>query len=122
MESKLYVGNLSYSTTEEGLRALFAEAGTVTSVEIIKDRMTGQSKGFAFVQMSTAGEAEAAIQKFNGYKLDNRELRVNIARPKEEGGRGGFGGGSRRPGQGGGFGRGTGSRDDRHSGGGQRRY
>ncbi|HNS63565.1 MAG TPA: RNA-binding protein [Anaerolineaceae bacterium] len=121
MESKLYVGNLSYSTTEEGLRQLFAQAGTVTSVEIIKDRMTGQSKGFAFVEMSSASEAEAAIQKFNGYSLDNRELRVNVARPKEEGGRGGFGG-PRRPGSGGGFGRGTGGRDDRRGGGGQRRY
>ena len=93
MESKLYVGNLSYGTTEDGLRDLFAQAGAVTSVDLIKDRMTGNSKGFAFVQMGSQADAENAIRMFNGYKLDNRELKVNIARPKEEGGRGGSGGG-----------------------------
>jgi RNA recognition motif-containing protein len=97
MESKLYVGNLSFSTTEEELRTLFAQAGTVTSVALIKDRDTGSSKGFAFVEMSTQSEAEAAIKKFNGFSLGNREMRVNIARPKEETPRrGGFGGGGQR--------------------------
>jgi RNA recognition motif-containing protein len=97
MEVKLYVGNLSFSTTEEDLRTLFATAGTVKSVALIKDRDTGTSKGFAFVEMSTQSEAEAAIKKFNGYKLGGREIKVNAARPKEETGRGGSGGyGSRR--------------------------
>lgn len=103
MESKLYVGNLSYSTTTEALQALFVQAGTVSSVDIIKDRMTGRSKGFAFVQMSSPSEAEAAIRMFNSYKLDNFELKVSIARPREEGDRpGGGAGGPRRPGGGGG--------------------
>ncbi len=96
METKLYVGNLSFSTTEDELRALFAKAGTATSVELIKDRSTGNSKGFAFVQMSTQAEAESAIKMFNGYSLGNREIKVNLARPKEETGRGGGGYGNRR--------------------------
>lgn len=104
METKLYVGNLPYSATEEELRSLFAEAGTVESVDVIKDRMTGNSKGFCFVVMGTPEEAEKAVSMFNGYNFKNRELRVNEARPKEEGGRGGFGGPRR--GGGGGFGRG----------------
>jgi RNA recognition motif-containing protein len=95
MESKLYVGNLSYSTTEDGLRELFTKAGTVTSVSVITERETGRSKGFAFVEMSNQSEAEAAIQMFNGYSLDNRELRVSIARPKEERPSGGYGGSRR---------------------------
>ena len=90
MELKLYVGNLSYNTTEDDLRSLFTQAGTVTSVDLIKDRDTGRSKGFAFVLMGTQAEAEKAITMFNGYKLDNRELRVNPARPREESGRGGY--------------------------------
>jgi RNA recognition motif-containing protein len=97
MEVKLYVGNLAYSTTEEELRALFAEAGTVASVALIKDRNTGQSKGFAFVEMSSQAEAQNAISKFNGQSLNARELTVNMARPREE--RPGFGkprGGRRR--------------------------
>lgn len=85
---KLYVGNLSFSTKEEQIQTLFAQAGTVTSVELIKDRSTGSSKGFAFVQMSTQAEAEKAIKLFNGYNLDNREIKVNVARPKEDSGRG----------------------------------
>ena len=94
MEVKLYVGNLSYSTTEEELRTLFAQAGTVASVALIKDRDTGYSKGFAFVEMGAQGEAEKAIKMFNGYSLGNRELKVNAARPKEDSGsRGGAGGG-----------------------------
>jgi RNA recognition motif-containing protein len=88
MESKLYVGNLSYSTTEDDLRTLFFQAGTVSSVALIKDRDSGQSKGFAFVEMSNQSEAQKAISMFNGYNLGDRELRVSIARPREE--RGGF--------------------------------
>jgi RNA recognition motif-containing protein len=92
MESKIYVGNLSYSTTEEDLRTLFSQAGTVTSVALIKDRDSGQSKGFGFIEMSNQVEAEKAISMFNGYQLGERQLKVNLARPKEERGRGGGGG------------------------------
>ena len=88
MESKLYVGNLSYSTTEDDLRNLFLQAGTVTSVALIKDRDSGQSKGFAFVEMSNQVEAEKAISMLNGHNMGDRELRVSLARPREE--RGGF--------------------------------
>jgi RNA recognition motif-containing protein len=91
MESKLYVGNLSYSTTEDDLKGLFSQAGTVTSVALIKDRDSGQSKGFGFIEMSNQVEAEKAISMFNGYQLGDRQLKVNLARPKEERGRGGFG-------------------------------
>jgi cold-inducible RNA-binding protein len=123
METKLYVGNLSYSATEEALRDLFAQAGTVSSVTLIKDRDTGRSRGFAFVEMSSQVEAENAISMFNGYSMDNRQLTVNIARPREErgGGGGGFGG---RRGGGGGYGDRGGSRDRdrRGGGGGPRRY
>ena len=123
MEVKLYVGNLSFNTTEDQLKTLFSQAGTVVSVALIKDRDTGQSKGFAFIEMSTQAEAEQAIKSFNGSTLDNREIRVNPARPKEETGRGGFGGNR---GGGGGYGRGGGGggagRDRRGGSGGQRRY
>ena len=88
MESKLYIGNLSYSTTEEDLRNLFFQAGTVASVALIKDRESGRSKGFAFVEMSSQAEAENAIRMFNGHNMGDRELRVSLARPREE--RGGF--------------------------------
>jgi RNA recognition motif-containing protein len=84
MDSKLYVGNLSYDTTEDGLRAKFSEAGTVVSVDVIKDRDTGRMKGFAFVTMDNQEQAENAIRMFNGKMLDNREIKVNIARPREE--------------------------------------
>lgn len=103
-DKKLYVGGLPYSTTEDSLRAAFAQAGTVTAAQIIMDKMTGRSKGFGFVEMSTADEANAAIEMFHGKDFEGRNLTVNIARPKEEGGarrpsfggsRGGFGGGSR---------------------------
>lgn len=87
MESKLYVGNLPYSATEEELKSMFGQAGTVTSVAIIKDRDSGRSKGFAFVEMSTADEAQKAISMFNGQMMGERDLRVNMARPREEGGR-----------------------------------
>ena len=93
MDVKLYVGNLSFSTTEDELRTLFAQAGTVTSVALIKDRDTGTSKGFAFVEMSAQTGAENAIKMFNGYSLGNREIRVSPARPREETGRSGGGGG-----------------------------
>jgi len=106
MESKLYVGNLSYSTTEDDLRTLFTQAGTVTSVALIKDRDSGQSKGFAFVEMSTQVEAEKAISTFNGFHLGDRELKVSMARPREErsgfGNRGGNNRGGHRPQRGGG--------------------
>jgi len=88
MEAKLYVGNLSYETTEQSLRELFMQAGSVTSVALIKDRDTGQSKGFAFVEMSSQSEVQKAISMFNGYTLNERQLTVNPARPREE--RGGF--------------------------------
>jgi RNA recognition motif-containing protein len=103
MEAKLYVGNLSYETTEQALRELFMQAGNVTSVALIKDRDSGQSKGFAFVEMSSQAEVQKAISMFNGYTMNDRQLTVNVARPREE--RGGFRqsprGGSR-PGQRGG--------------------
>ena len=104
MESKLYVGNLSYSTTEDDLRALFSQAGTVASATLIKDRDSGQSKGFAFVEMANQSETQKAISMFNGYSLGNRELKVSLARPREErGGVPGRGSGhSRRPPQRGG--------------------
>jgi RNA recognition motif-containing protein len=96
MEVKLYVGNLSYSTTEEQLRTLFAEAGTVKTVTLIKDRDTGRSKGFAFVEFETQVEAQKAISMFNGKSMGDRDLTVNLARPREERPRsGGFGGGRR---------------------------
>lgn len=93
MDSKLYVGNLPYSTTEEDLRALFAQAGTVTSIALIQDRDTGRSKGFAFVEMSTQAEAQKAISLFNSFKLADRTLVVNLARPREERPGGGSGDG-----------------------------
>ena len=91
METKVYVGNLSYATTEEELKNLFAQAGQVVSVTLIKDRDTGQSKGFAFVEMSNQADAEKAIQQLNGSAFGDRELKVNLARPREERGFGGFG-------------------------------
>ena len=103
METKLYVGNLSYSTTESELTELFAQAGTVKSVALITDRETGRSRGFGFVEMGTQEEAQKAISMFNGNQLGDRALTVNFARQREERGGGGFesrggGGGGRRPG------------------------
>jgi cold-inducible RNA-binding protein len=92
MEVKLYVGNLSYATREEELRTLFAQAGTVTSVALIKDRDTGSSKGFAFVEMTTQAEAQTAISMFHNRLLGERPLTVNMARPREERSGGGYGG------------------------------
>ena len=84
METKLYVGNLSYDTTEESLRRLLSEAGTVETVDMIMDRDTGRPKGFAFVTMSSQVEAEKAISMFNEKNFEDRDLKVNIARPREE--------------------------------------
>ena len=91
METKIYVGNLSFTTSEEELRGLFSQAGAVTTVTLIKDRDSGQSKGFAFVEMTNQAETENAIRMFNGKMFANRELKVNLARPREERGAGGYG-------------------------------
>ena len=105
MAKKLYVGGLSYNTSEATLKTTFEAAGTVETAVIIMDKMTGRSKGFGFVEMSTDEEAKKAIETINGTELDGRTLTVNEARPMEPraprtgggfgGGRGGFGGGSR---------------------------
>lgn len=118
METKLYVGNLSYNTTEEGLRQLFAQAGEVKQVSLIMDRETQRSRGFGFVEMANQADAEKAIQMFNNYEMDGRRLMVNIARPREE--RGSGGGGGYRGGGGGRGGRGGGGRGGRGGGGGPR--
>ena len=100
MEAKLYVGNLPFRVRDDGLQELFAQAGSVVSATVITDRESGRSKGFGFVEMGSPEEAEKAIQMFNGYSFDGRDLRVNIARPREERPRGG--GRDRRGGPGGG--------------------
>lgn len=84
MEAKLYVGNLSKSTTQEELNALFAQAGAVTAAEVIKDRKSGESKGFAFITMSAQSEADKAVSMFNTYSLSDHELKVSPAKPREE--------------------------------------
>lgn len=106
MAKKLYVGGLSYSTTDDSLREGFAAAGTVESATVIMDRMSGRSKGFGFVEMSTDEEAQKAIEMFNGQEFDGRKVTVNEARPLEDRPprQGGFGGGNRRFGGGGGGG------------------
>jgi cold-inducible RNA-binding protein len=131
--TKLYVGNIPFATTAQDLEALFGQAGAVSVVEIVFDKFTGRSRGFAFVTMSSAEEAQKAVGQFNDYEIGGRKLSVSIARPREErapreggfgagdrgdrgGGRGGFGGGRggpRRFGGGGGFrgGRGGDRRD-----------
>src|SRR6266852_2791619 len=110
MASKLYVGGLSYSTTSETLREYFAQCGTVESAAVITDKFSGQSRGFGFVEMTTAEEAQRAISELNGKDLDGRKLTVNLSTPKAPGSGGGRGpGGPRgggRPGGGGGGGRG----------------
>jgi RNA recognition motif-containing protein len=105
MSKKIYVGNLSYQTTEGDLTTLFEQVGQVDSVNVITDRDTGRSKGFAFVEMGNE-DADKAITQLNGTEVNGRTLTVNEARPREErsGNRGGYGGG--RPGGGGGGGRG----------------
>lgn len=103
MAKKLYVGGLSYSTTEESLREAFSQAGTVESATIIIDKMTGRSKGFGFVEMATDEEAQQAIEKWNDQEFEGRRLTVNEARPLEDRPKrsfnnnrgGGFGGGRR---------------------------
>jgi RNA recognition motif-containing protein len=120
MSMKLYVGNLSFNTSSDDLRDLFAQAGTVESASVVEDRETGRSRGFGFVEMSSKEEGEAAIQKFNGQDLGGRALNVNEAKPREDrgggGGRGGFGGG------GGNRGGGGGGRGGYGGGGGGNRY
>ena len=93
MGKRLYVGNLTYGTTDDTLRQLFEEHGAVTSAQVIMDRDTGRSKGFGFVEMGSDQEAQAAITALNGKEVEGRALTVNEARPKPEGGRGGGGGG-----------------------------
>jgi RNA recognition motif-containing protein len=115
MGKKLYVGNMSYSTTDDSLREQFEQVGTVESAKVIIDRETNRSKGFGFVEMATDEEAEAAIEKFDGVTIDGRALKVSEAKPMEprSGGGGGRGGGGRGGAGGGGGGR---------SGGGGSRY
>ena len=115
MSKKLYVGNLAFQTTSQDLQQLFAQVGTVESASVIEDRDTGQSKGFAFVEMSTDDEAAAAIEQFNGKEVGGRALKVNEARPRENragGGGRGFGGN-----RGGGFGGNRGGGGGRGGGG-----
>ena len=102
MAKKLYVGNLSYGTTDSDLQTMFEEFGSVESAQVIMDRETGRSKGFGFVEMGSQQEAEAAIKALNGKDMDGRALTVNEAKPREDrggrsggGGRGGYGGGRR---------------------------
>ncbi|HRY36230.1 MAG: RNA recognition motif [Deltaproteobacteria bacterium ADurb.Bin151] len=112
MNKNLYVGNLSFKVTNEDLKTNFSEAGEVESASVIKDKFTGQSKGFGFVEMKTEEGATAAIQKFNGGTLDGKVITVNEARPKKE-----FSGGGNRSGGGGyrgGGNRGGGNRGGRY--------
>jgi len=114
----IYIGNLSFDTTEDEIQQAFSAFGQVATVNIIKDKFSGESRGFGFVEMPTKAEAEAAIAGLNGTELKGRTVTVNEARPRTEGrpggGRGGFGGGGRRGGGGGGRGA--------RSGGGRRPY
>jgi RNA recognition motif-containing protein len=118
MSNKLYVGNLSYDTTEIDLQDTFAEAGTVTEVALMQDKFTGKSRGFAFVTMSSPEEAQKAISLFHGKSVGGRALTVNEARPREDRPPGGGGGGGQRRsyGGGGGGGGGRGDRGDRGGG------
>jgi len=95
MNKKLYVGGLSYSTTEDALKQAFSQAGNVETAIIIIDKMSGRSKGFGFVEMTSEDEASKAIEMFNGKELDGRTLTVNEARPMQPRPKGGFGGGAR---------------------------
>jgi len=98
MGTKLYVGGLPYSTTEQQLSELFSQQGSVTSAKVITDKFTGQSRGFGFVEMATGEEAQKAITALNGTQVDGRTITVNEARPQEKrtgGGGGGYGGGDR---------------------------
>jgi|SRR5688572_10871727 RNA recognition motif-containing protein len=120
MASKLYIGGLAYSTTSDGLREFFTQSGNVLSATVITDRFSGQSRGFGFVEMNTAEEAQNAISQLNGRELDGRRITVEISNPQAPrtggggggGGRpGGGGGGGGRPGGGGGRGGGGGGRE-----------
>lgn len=107
MSTKLFVGNLSFNTTENDLQDAFAAHGTVVEANLMMDRMSGRSRGFGFITMSTPEEAQKAIEALNGTQIDGRAVTVNIAKPREErpaggGGRGGSGGGRRDFGGGGG--------------------
>jgi RNA recognition motif-containing protein len=103
LNNKLYVGNLSFNTTDQDLASLFADFGSVTSAQVVLDRDTGRSRGFGFVEMATEDEAQKAIGATNGKSVDGRPLTVNISRPRESsGGGGGYGGGGGRSGGGGG--------------------
>ncbi len=106
MSMKLYIGNLLFQTSSEDLQQLFSQAGTVESANVIEDRETGRSRGFAFVEMSSKEEGNAAIQQFNGREVSGRALNVNEAKPREDrgGSGGGFGGGRNNGGNGGGRG------------------
>ena len=84
MENKLYVGNLPYAAKEDDVKNYFSQAGTVTSVALVTDRVTGRAKGFGFVEMATAEEAQKAISMFNGQEFMGRALTVNVARPRED--------------------------------------
>lgn len=128
--AKLYVGNIPFASTAQDLETLFGQAGTVNVVEIIFDKFTGRSRGFAFVTMGSSEEAQKAVEQFHGHQVEGRALAVNIARPREERaprqfGGGGGGGGFRGGGGGGGFrgrrGGGGGYRGDRGGGGGGER-
>jgi cold-inducible RNA-binding protein len=113
MAAKLYVGGLSYSTTSEALREFFAQSGNVQSATVITDRFSGQSRGFGFVEMATAEDAQSAISQLNGRELDGRRITVEISNPQAPrpgGGRSGGGGGGRGPGGRGPGGRGPGGR------------
>ncbi len=120
MSTKLYVGNLSFDTTTQDLEAMFGKIGTVESTNIIEDRDTGRSRGFGFVEMSSKEEAQNAISELNGKDMDGRALTVNEAKPRED--RGGSGGGGGRGGYGGGGGNrgGGGGGGNRGGGGGSR--
>ncbi len=121
MAKRLYVGNLSYNTTEDALKGLFAQHGAVESVSILMDKFSGRSRGFGFVEMTNDEEAKVAVEKLTGTNLDGRDLVVNEARPQEERKPGGGGGGGRRfGGGGGGGGRDRGDRDRGGGGGGGR--
>ncbi|MBP6823692.1 MAG: RNA-binding protein [Acidobacteria bacterium] len=93
---KLYVGNLSFQTTDQDLQGLFSQAGTVESVSLVTDRETDRPRGFGFIEMGSKAEGEAAISQFNGKEVDGRSLTVNEAKPRENRGGGGFGGGGGR--------------------------
>jgi cold-inducible RNA-binding protein len=123
MSNKLFVGNLSFQTTENDLQDTFAAHGTVVEANLMMDRMTGRPRGFGFVTMSTPEEAQKAIEALNGKEVGGRALTVNVARPREErSGGGGGGGGGRRDYGGGGGGGGGGRREYGGGGGGRDRY